>query len=232
MTSNLKANQGEPADASGVGESERPGSFASHRLPRGRHGLPPTLVADSQRWRLIGAGAEVFAEHGYNATTSRLIAGAAAVSSSTFYQHFDGVSACLRAGFGVAAESLFVVLSSVCRALPAGPERVEAGLEDLLAFCRSESQLTMLLGTELAASLPEIAPERDLLIERLAVLLRHGSARHEEAALFAAPEERLIAGALALTSNRPSADNHDDAPDFAAQLAELLLIGSADGEPA
>jgi len=33
--------------------------FASFHLPRGRHGLTPELVAENQRWRLIGASSEL-----------------------------------------------------------------------------------------------------------------------------------------------------------------------------
>jgi hypothetical protein len=40
-------------------------AFAAYRLPSGRHHIPPELVAENQRWRLLGAAAEVLAERGY-----------------------------------------------------------------------------------------------------------------------------------------------------------------------
>lgn len=60
----------------------------SERLPRGRHGLPPSFVARSQRMRIIAATAEVMLENGYTGTTVSDIVSSAAVSRDVFYEHF------------------------------------------------------------------------------------------------------------------------------------------------
>ncbi len=61
----------------------------SRRLPTGSHGIPPALVAQNQRERIIAATAEVSSERGYCGTTVREVVTRAGVSSSTFYQHFS-----------------------------------------------------------------------------------------------------------------------------------------------
>ncbi|HMJ96091.1 MAG TPA: TetR/AcrR family transcriptional regulator, partial [Thermoleophilaceae bacterium] len=59
------------------------------RLPRGTHGLDPSLVAASQRTRLREAVGRTVAEKGYAAATIDDIVRGAGVSKKTFYEHFD-----------------------------------------------------------------------------------------------------------------------------------------------
>jgi len=58
------------------------------RLPRGRHSLPPGLVARSHRTRILYAVAEVTEAKGYADTTVSDIVAAAGVSRDVFYEHF------------------------------------------------------------------------------------------------------------------------------------------------
>jgi len=60
----------------------------SERLPRGRHGLPPSFVARSQRMRIIAATAEVMLEKGFTGTTVSEIVSCAGVSRDVFYENF------------------------------------------------------------------------------------------------------------------------------------------------
>ena len=59
------------------------------RLPRGRHGLPPTVVARSQLTRIIAGTAEVMMAKGYADATVADIVAAAGVSRDVFYEHFS-----------------------------------------------------------------------------------------------------------------------------------------------
>ena len=59
------------------------------RLPRGTHGLDPSLVAASQRTRLLEAVGRAVAEKGYAAATIDDIVRGAGVSKKTFYEHFQ-----------------------------------------------------------------------------------------------------------------------------------------------
>lgn len=58
-------------------------------LPRGRHNLPASLVARSQRSRLIYATAQVTMQKGYASTTVEDIVGVARVAKPVFYQYFS-----------------------------------------------------------------------------------------------------------------------------------------------
>lgn len=210
-----------------IGDRSEGRPLAAHRLPGGRHGLPAKAVAESQRWRLIGAAAEVLAEHGYLGTTSRRIATAAAVSSSTFYAHFNGVPDCLLASFRVTADSVLAVISRACEGRPSELRKTEPVLNAAVAFCRSESQLTLLLSTELSVALEEIWHERSRLVGQLARLLRTGGDIREATGQSSAPMADPIVAIVALICDRSKQGRLGEAPQLGSQLSRLLLAATS-----
>ncbi len=201
--------------------------FAAYRLPHGRHGIPPEQVAENQRWRLLGAAAEVLAERGYAHTSSADIARRAAVSSSTFYKHFDDFSACLLAAYEMAADCVCYLVSGACerRRAQEWPTRLRAAIEEVLAFFASEPSLANLLGAAAPAGDAAIAAARDRFVNHLALSLRSARKLRGEAVPEMLPdtERRLIAAALFLLSDRVAAGQLDRLSDLAPQLAQLLL---------
>jgi AcrR family transcriptional regulator len=104
---------------------ERP----SRRLPRGRHALDADAAAAEYRARLQAAAIDVVAEQGYGAATVLQLAGAANVSTATFYGLFGGkeelVLAAVDAAIADACERL--------RARPASPGDLRDALAGLLS---------------------------------------------------------------------------------------------------
>ena len=199
--------------------------FADFRLPRGRHGIPPELVAENQRWRLLAAAAEVFAERGYARATAADIASTAGVSRSTFYKYFDHLPSCLLAAYEMAADCLCDLVSVSCEdRRPDWPARLRAAIEDALAFLASEPSLAGLLAAKTPAGLPAIAAARDRLLNRLAWPLRNGRKLRGPDAPDLPPdlERHLIAAALGLISGRVAAAEAARLPELAPELAELL----------
>lgn len=198
-------------------------TFSGYKLPRGRHGLEPEVVAANQRWRLIGAGVEIFAEHGYIGTTSRLIAGRAAVSSSTFYAHFDSVPALLQVCFEVAAESVTDLVSRPCRSRSDRHHDIEASIQAALAFAASEPELVLMLGPQPAVAVAGIALERQRLIKRLAELLRGARRSPADRAVPAGVEEHLAAAAVSVAIERVLIGDADRLSKLGPELAQLLV---------
>jgi AcrR family transcriptional regulator len=211
-----------PSDRSAQGSS-----FAAYRLPPGRHGIAPELIAENQRWRLLGAAAEVLAERGYARVTAHEIATGASVSSSTFYRYFDNVGACLLAAYEMTADCLCDLVTGACEGGRGEdwPARLRAALEEALAFLAAEPALASLLGAAVPAGDPAIAAARQRLISRLAWPLRGARRLRPEAAPALPPEteRRLIAAALGLIGDRVAAGAADRLPELAPELAELLL---------
>lgn len=67
-------------------------------LPRGRHGLSPDTVRNSQRDRLVEAMLRLVARRGYAATSVPDVIAAARVSRNAFYAQFADKEACFLAG--------------------------------------------------------------------------------------------------------------------------------------
>jgi AcrR family transcriptional regulator len=181
---------------------------------------------ESQRWRLIGAAAEVLAECGYARMTSRAIALRADVSARTFYEHFEHRDACLLAGSETAADCLWDLVAAACTEAGEWPQRLRGAVEAAIAYVASEPALARLLGPEAAAGVAAIARVRERLIERLAGLLCGGRQLRIETADWLAPtlELHLVSGAFAFVSHRLASGDPERLPGVVSPLSEILTL--------
>jgi AcrR family transcriptional regulator len=182
-------------------------------------------VAANQRWRLLGATAEVLAEQGHVNTTSTRVSKQAGVSPATFYQHFDNIGDCLLAAHEAASESVLEIVSEACREERIGwLQRLGVAVASTLRFLAVEPATAHLLGTEPPAGERGIARARQASIERLAGLLASGRALRPEDAveLPTGTERHLVAGAVAIYSERVAAGDVDRLPELAPELTEML----------
>jgi AcrR family transcriptional regulator len=204
---------------------QRSGAFAEFRLPPGRHGLPREVVSENQRWRLIGAAAEVLAEKGHVQTTSTRVAKQAGVSPATFYQHFDNVGACLLAAYETAVACVVDLVAEACEQEEIGwLHRLGVAVASTLRFLAVEPALAFLLGDEAPAGEVEIAAARRRAIERLAALLATGrSLRRPDAPdLPLGTERHLVGGAVAIYAGQVAAGEVDRLPELGPELTEML----------
>ena len=167
------------------------------RLPRGTHGLDPSLVAASQRTRLLEAVGRTVAEKGYAATTIEDIVRGAGVSKKTFYEHFSDKLDCFLAAYEVASDELLEHVrgaqdgaggaheaAGVARAgtLSGGPAhpgrgtawlaRTRAGIHAYLRWLAAEPALARVFLIEIAAAGPEALERRERLRDRYAERMR------------------------------------------------------------
>jgi AcrR family transcriptional regulator len=212
-----------PVPLSGRERPAVPIPFAEYRLPPGRHGLPPEFVAENQRWRLLGACAEALSELGYAKLSTREISTRAGVSVNAFYEHFDDLSACVATAHQTAVDCLWEAIGGACDSRLDSPRVVvEAAIEAALAFAAFEPQLARLLDLEAVAAVETVASQQELLIGRLAGLLREHAAPSTGAAeLSPVLGRQLIGASISLVSGLVGAG--DRFPDVAPQLSQLLL---------
>jgi AcrR family transcriptional regulator len=187
-------------------------ALTAYRLPPGKHGIPPEQVVENQRWRLLGAAAEVLAERGYGRIRVADVCRRAGVSRETFYEHFEDLPDCLLAAFEMTADCVVDLASAACDREGKKVERLRRALDELLEFLADEPALAHLLGAEATAAVPAIAAARERLVQRLVTL---------------GVKRRKVEGALALVSERLAAGDGDCLPSLAAQLAELVGGGPA-----
>lgn len=113
------------------GKARRP-----DQLPPGRHGLPPEIVAESQRRRMLAAALETVAEKGYQDTRVTDIIARAGVSRKTFYEHFDEKEECFFAAYD---RELAGLLETTSRAFAGEgrrpwPDRVRDAVRAMLGY--------------------------------------------------------------------------------------------------
>ena len=102
------------------------------RLPRGTHGLAPSLVAASQRARLLEATGRAVAEKGYAAATIDDIVRGAGVSKKTFYEHFPDKLGCFLAAYEAASDELLEHVRAAQEGSGDWVERTRAGIHAYL----------------------------------------------------------------------------------------------------
>jgi AcrR family transcriptional regulator len=144
------------------------------RLPRGRHRLPPGVVARSHRTRVIYATAEVMQSKGYEDATVADIVAAAGVSRDVFYEHFaDKEDAFLQAQNHPTQH----ILERCATAYFSGgswPDRVWSGLDALLSMIAENPAISYLRLVECYAAGPEAIRRAEEITRSFTVFLEEG----------------------------------------------------------
>jgi AcrR family transcriptional regulator len=149
------------------------------RLPRGTHGLDPSLVAASQRTRLLEAVGRAVAEKGYAAATIDDIVRGAGVSKKTFYEHFSDKLDCFLAAYEAASDQLLAHVRAAQDAAAGADDgrgdwlaRTRAGIHAYLRWLAAEPALARVFLIEVAAAGPEALERRERLRDRYAERMR------------------------------------------------------------
>jgi AcrR family transcriptional regulator len=143
------------------------------RLPRGTHGLDPSLVAASQRTRLLEATGRAVADKGYAAATIDDIVRGAGVSKKTFYEHFADKLGCFLAAYETASDELLEHVRAAQDAANGGwLARTRAGIHAYLRWLAAEPALARVFLIEVAAAGPEALERRERLRDRYAERMR------------------------------------------------------------
>lgn len=153
-------------EGAGVGERWRP--------PRGRHRLPPEVVARSQRDRLLDAAVRVVAAKGYGAMTIGDLTAEAGVSRTTFYELFEDKEACFLAAYDNAVEALVRRVVVAYESAGDWPERAAAGLAALLDALAAEPALARLSLVDIGKAGPVAQRRYRAAIQRLTPLFEEG----------------------------------------------------------
>lgn len=153
---------------------ERAGAGDRWRPPRGRHRLPPEVVARSQRERLLEAAVRIVAEKGYGAMTIGDLTKGAGVSRTTFYELFEDKEACFLAAYDNGVETLVRRVISAYEAEGDWPERAAAGLATLLETLATEPALARLSLVDIGNAGPAAQRRYRTAIQRLTPLFEEG----------------------------------------------------------
>lgn len=207
--------------------AEAPGPQADLRLwklPRGRHGLPRELVAQSQRERLIAAVVRVTAAEGYHSTSVADVLKAAGVGRESFYKHFKDKEDCFLAANDVLIDDLEAHVSEAYAQPGSWPERVRRGLTVTLDWFAADADIARVMLLEMGTVGP-IATERfRRTFRRFVALLDDGRGEIKNAPEL--PHLAIIAGGAVFAQiyEEVALDRTAELPALLPQLTFELLL--------
>lgn len=195
------------------------------RPPRGRHGLPPEVVARSQRERLLEATMEVVAEKGYGPTTVADLTKRAGISRTTFYELFEDKEACFLAAYDDAVDTLVRLIASAYEAEERWPDRARAGLTALLEALAARPEQARLALVDVAAAGPAAQRRFRAAVQRLTPFLDEGRDFAPGGRALPANVSRMAAGAVVgLIADELVAGRADELPSLLSDLLFATLV--------
>lgn len=183
------------------------------------------LPAEQRRTQLLEVAIELFAEHGFHATSMEDIADAAGVTKPVLYQHFPSKRALYRELIDEVDAQLTRRLVLATASAATGRERVQEGFAAYFRFVSEHRAAFRLLFGASVRNDPEFTIVAEATIDRLADLIA------DLIAIDAAPEHRrtlahAVVGMAEATSRRVANDEGEDDPDRLARwLAEMAWFG-------
>lgn len=167
------------------------------RPPRGRHRLPPEVIARSQRERLLEAAIRVVAEKGYAATTVADLTREAGISRTTFYDMFDDKEGCFLAAYDGIVDALVRRVSVAYEGEGTWPRRARAGLAALLEALAEEPDVARLALVDVGAAGPAAQRRFRAALQRLTPFFEEGRDFAPGGRSLPANTSRMAIGAVA-----------------------------------
>ena len=143
-------------------------------LPRGRHKLPPAMVARSRRARILAGTAEVMLAKGYaNASVTDIVA-AAGIARDVFYEHFENKQHAFLETQQFVTQAVLELCGSAYFRGKDWPERVWLGLCALCGLIAGFPALAHVRIVECYAAGPIAVRGTEELLRTVALFLEEG----------------------------------------------------------
>ncbi len=195
------------------------------RPPRGRHGLPPEVVARSQRDRLLAATMRIVAAKGYAATTVSDLTKEAGISRTTFYELFADKEACFLAAYDDSVDQLVRRISVAYEGEERWPDRARAGLATLLEALAADPEQARLAFVDVASAGPAAQRRFRAAVQRLTPFFDEGRDFAPGGRNLPANTSRMAAGAVVgLISDELVAGRADKLPSLLSDLLFATLV--------
>lgn len=196
-----------------------------HRLPSGRHGLPPEYVVQNHRERLTAGVIAAVAEHGFRDAGVTQIAAAAGVSRRTFYDYFSDKDECYFDTYGLIEENLLQIISEAGERERAWTAKVRAralALVDVLAANPDLVRFALLAPPNAGGKAVERQRE---FLRRLLDRLTDGAPRGRGYHVPGDEELEALAGGISAVLTSGVADEEPSRlPRHAPQLVEMIMV--------
>jgi AcrR family transcriptional regulator len=195
------------------------------RLPRGRHGLSPAVVARSQRTRIIHATAETAMAKGYANTTVADIVALAGISRDVFYEHFSDKQQAFLEAQQHPTQFLLDACGTAYFAADSWPERVWRGLATLVGLIAANPALSYVRLVECYAAGPKAIRRAEEISRSFGIFLEEGYALRDAPEDLPRLASQAITGAVFEIIQRSVATG--DTLTLSRQLPQLVYIATA-----
>jgi AcrR family transcriptional regulator len=148
------------------------------QLPRGRHGLSPEAVTESQRARILTAMVEVTATRGFADCRIADVIAYAGVSRKTFYELFTDKEDCFLAAYDLWLGRLFATTAEAFDSLEDADwgERVRVALNAFLGFIAEHPAAAGFCIVEVLAAGTKARARRDAGVRQFTAFIDAGRA--------------------------------------------------------
>lgn len=170
--------------------------LTADRLPRGRHGLPASLVARSQRTRIIYATAQVTMQKGYQSTKVDDIVAAARVAKPTFYQYFEDKQDAFLEAQQYPTQYIVDACAEAYFSVDEWPERLWRCFQVLIELIVANPAISHLRLVECYAAGPEAIRRAEDITRSFTMFVQEGYRYREEARSLPRLTSEAIAGAF------------------------------------
>jgi AcrR family transcriptional regulator len=195
------------------------------RPPRGRHRLPPEVIARSQRERLLEATIRVVAEKGYAATTVADLTREAGISRTTFYDMFDDKEGCFLAGYDGIVDALVRRVAAAYESEGEWPRRARAGLTALLEALAEEPDVARLALVDVGSAGPAAQRRFRAAMQRLTPFFDEGRDFAPGGRNLPANTSRMAIGAVAgLIADELTEERAEDLPMLLSDVLFATLV--------
>ena len=199
--------------------------FSPETLPPGTSGLSPSVVARSQRTRLINATAEVMRAKGYQSATIADIVAAARVARPVFYEHFVDKEAAFLEAQQHPTQFIIDRCAEAYFSAEAWPERMWRNLQMLLRLIVANPSLSHLRLVECYAAGPQAIRRAEEITRSFGIFLEEGYGYRPEARALPRLSSQAIAGAIfGIIQRLVAAERWEELP---AHLPPLTYIAIA-----
>jgi len=195
------------------------------RPPRGRHRLPPEVIARSQRERLLEAAIRVVAAKGYAATTVADLTREAGISRTTFYAMFDDKEGCFLAAYDGIVDALVRRVATAYEGEDEWPQRARAGLAALLEALTEEPEVARLALVDVGSAGPAAQRRFRAAMQRLTPFFDEGRDFAPGGRNLPANTSRMAIGAVTgLIADELTEERAEDLPRLLSDVLFATLV--------
>jgi AcrR family transcriptional regulator len=196
------------------------------QLPGGRHGIPPEVVAESQRDRVLKAMTIAAGRGGYRDAHITEVVHRAGVSRRTFYEHFKGgKEECFAAAYARSMEQLWQLTLREFEVADDWADGLRAGLAEMLSALARRPEVASVCFVEVLAAGPVAAERRDEAMRKFLPLFEAAPTEMPRGLrIFEALALGRVADLAAVLHREISARRIEELPDLLPELMYMMVL--------